>query len=180
MAMIVNPFAERFADDLRPLFKARAMLGERPMQELVKLLDEQAVSYGKGAVGVDGEMEHGGACVGPMLGGPMRAVIGGGKAMISSKVKPARASVWRSTIRTIPGRSLISTRSLCQWPTHPALVVIVIVYGGRQQSAAGMRTEPPVSVPIATMAASSATETAAPDKDPPGTQRRSAGLPGVP
>jgi hypothetical protein len=89
MAMIVNPFAERFADDLRPLFKARAMLGERPMQELVKLLDEQAVSYGKGAVGVDGEMEHGGACVGPMLGGPMRAVIGGGKAMISSKVKAA-------------------------------------------------------------------------------------------
>ena len=48
------------------------------------------------------------------------------------------------------------------------------------QSAAGMRTEPPMSVPIATMAAPSATETTAPDEEPPGMQRRSAGLPGVP
>ena len=39
------------------------------MPELVKLLDGPAVSYGKGAlVGVNGEMEHGGAYVHPMLG----------------------------------------------------------------------------------------------------------------
>src|SRR6266403_3521136 len=36
------------------------------------------------------------------------------------------------------------------------------------QSAAGMRTEPPVSVPIATAAPPSLTDTAAPDKDPSG------------
>ena len=61
---------ERFVDDLRPLFEAGAELGERLMPELVKLLDGPADSYGKGAiVGVDGEMEHGGACVHPMLGG---------------------------------------------------------------------------------------------------------------
>jgi hypothetical protein len=53
------------------------MLGERLMPELAKLLDGPAVSYGKGAiVGVAGEMEHGGACVHPMLGKPMRAAIG--------------------------------------------------------------------------------------------------------
>jgi hypothetical protein len=34
-------------------------------------------------------MEHGGACVHPMLGRPMRAAIGGGKAVISSNVKVA-------------------------------------------------------------------------------------------
>jgi Amino acid synthesis len=62
------------------------------MPELVKLLDGPVVSYGKGAiVGVDGEMEHGGACVHPMLGKPMRAAIGGGKAVISSNVKVAAA-----------------------------------------------------------------------------------------
>ena len=62
------------------------------MPELVKLLDGPAVSYGKGAlVGVNGEMEHGGACVHPMLGKPMRAAIGGGKAVISSNVKVAAA-----------------------------------------------------------------------------------------
>ena len=62
------------------------------MPDLVKLLDGPAVSYGKGAiVGVDGEMEHGGACVHPMLGKPMRAAIGGGKAAISSNVEVAAA-----------------------------------------------------------------------------------------
>src|SRR6516162_6770915 len=69
MAVIRNPFAGKFVDDLRALFEAGAMLGERLMPDLVKLLDGPAVSYGKGAlVGVDGEMEHGGACVHPMLG----------------------------------------------------------------------------------------------------------------
>jgi len=68
------------------------MLGERLMPDLVKLLDGLAVSYGKGAlVGVNGEMEHGGAYVHPMLGQPMRAAIGGGRAVISSNVKVAAA-----------------------------------------------------------------------------------------
>ena len=42
-------------------------------------------------VGVNGEMEHGGACVHPMIGRPMRAAIGGGKAVIPSNVKVAAA-----------------------------------------------------------------------------------------
>jgi hypothetical protein len=92
MAVIRNPFAGQFVEDLRPLFEAGAMLGERLMPELVKMLDGPAVSYGKGAiVGVAGEMEHGGACVHPMLGKPMRAAIGGGKAVIGSNVKVAAA-----------------------------------------------------------------------------------------
>ena len=92
MAVIRNPFAGQFVEDLRPLFEAGAMLGERLMPELVKLLDGPTVSYGKGAiVGVAGEMEHGGACVHPMLGKPMRAAIGGGKAVIGSNVKVAAA-----------------------------------------------------------------------------------------
>src|SRR5580693_507662 len=90
MAVIRNPFAGKYTEDLRPLFEAGAMLGERLMPELIKLLDGPAVSYGKGAiVGVQGEMEHGGACVHPMLGRPMRAAIGGGKAVIGSNVKVA-------------------------------------------------------------------------------------------
>jgi len=56
MAVIRNPFAGQFVEDLRPLFEAGAMLGERLMPELVKLLDGPAVSYGKGAiVGVAGK-----------------------------------------------------------------------------------------------------------------------------
>ena len=90
IAVIRNPFAGRWAEDLRPLFEAGATLGERLMPELSRLLDRPAVSYGKGAlVGVFGEVEHGGACVHPMLGRPMRAAVGGGQAVISSNVKVA-------------------------------------------------------------------------------------------
>ena len=39
MAVIRNPFAGQFVEDLRPLFEAGAMLGERLMPELVKLLN---------------------------------------------------------------------------------------------------------------------------------------------
>ena len=35
MAVIRNPFAGQFVEDLRPLFEAGAMLGERLMPELV-------------------------------------------------------------------------------------------------------------------------------------------------
>lgn len=92
LAVMSNPYAGRHADDLRALWEAGAALGERLMGELVKLLDAPAVSYGKGAiVGVAGEMEHGAACVHPMLGRPMRAALGGGKALIPSNVKVAAA-----------------------------------------------------------------------------------------
>ena len=50
----------------------------------------------------------------------------------------------------------------------------------RPHNAAGMRTEPPVSVPIEMSDMPSAVATAAPELDPPGTRDRSAGLPGVP
>src|SRR5436309_15999142 len=99
MAVIRNPFAGQFVEDLRPLFEAGAMLGERLMPDLVKLLDGPAVSYGKGAiVGVAGEMEHGGACVHPMLGKPMRAAIGRGQAVIVANVKVASPG----TLRDVP------------------------------------------------------------------------------
>ena len=48
------------------------------------------------------------------------------------------------------------------------------------QQAAGMRTEPPVSVPRATSASPSATTTAEPLEEPPGTRAGSSGLTGVP
>jgi hypothetical protein len=92
LAVIRNPFAGRFVEDLTPLFQAGAELGERMMKDLVRALEVTAVSYGKGAiVGVSGEMEHGAACVHPMLGKPMRAALGGGKALIPSNVKVAAA-----------------------------------------------------------------------------------------
>ena len=92
LAVIANPFAGRFVANLEPLWLIGAKLGDRLMPELTALLGAPAVSYGKGAiVGVHGETEHGGACVHPMLGRPMRDAIGGGKAVIPSNVKVAAA-----------------------------------------------------------------------------------------
>ena len=148
MAVIVNPFAGRSVEDLRQLFEAGATLGERLMPDLVRLLDGPAVSYGKGAlVGVDGEMEHGGACVHPMLGKPMRTAIGGGKAVISSNVKVAAAG---STLDVPLGHKDNSwsfphfdtiTVSVADAPRpNEILVVIAIADGGRLRNRCG--TEP--------------------------------------
>ena len=148
MAVIRNPFAGQFVEDLRPLFEAGAMLGERLMPELVKLLDGPAVSYGKGAiVGVAGEMEHGGACVHPMLGKPMRAAIGGGKAVIGSNVKVAAAGALldaplghKDDSWSFPHFDTI-TVSVADAPRpDEILVVMAIADGGRLRNRCG--TEP--------------------------------------
>jgi hypothetical protein len=92
MAVIVNPYAGRYVEDLTELFEAGRALGEQLMPDLVRLLAGSPVSYGKGTiVGINGEFEHGGACIHPMLGKPMRAAVGGGKAVIPSNVKVAPA-----------------------------------------------------------------------------------------
>ena len=90
MAVLQNPFAGRFVEDLGALFDLGGQLGERLMDDAVGLLAGPPVSYGKAAiVGVDGDMEHGGAMTHPKLGKPMRAAVGGGKSLIASNVKVA-------------------------------------------------------------------------------------------
>jgi hypothetical protein len=145
LAVIHNPYAGKYSDDLRQLFEAGAELGERLMPELVKMLDGPTVSYGKGAiVGVQGEMEHGGACVDPMLGRPMRAAIGGGKAVIGSNVKvaPPGASL------DVPLGHKDDSWSFAHFDTvtvtiadsprpHEILVAMVIADGGRLNNRCG-------------------------------------------
>jgi hypothetical protein len=145
MVVIRNPFAGKFVEDLRPLFEAGARFGERLMPELVKLLDGPAVSYGKGAiVGVAGEMEHGGACVHPMLGKPMRAAIGGGKAVISSNVKVAAAGAaldvplgHKDDSWSFPHFDTI-TISVADAPRPDEIVVVMVIAdGGRLRNRCG-------------------------------------------
>jgi hypothetical protein len=91
IAVIDNPFAGRYVEDLAPL----AAIGE----ELGKLLSERAVaalgisgpdaqSYGKAAlVGENGEMEHAAALLHPKMGAPVRSTLGKGAALIPSSKK---------------------------------------------------------------------------------------------
>ena len=91
IAVIANPFAGRFEADLSALIETGAALGELLTQRAVAALDispEAAESYGKAAiVGEAGEIEHAAAILHPRLGDPMRAVLGGGAALVPSAKK---------------------------------------------------------------------------------------------
>ena len=83
-AVIKNPFAGGYVEDLSQLTEYGEYLGEYLSGIAVKALGGAPVhNYGKGAiVGLKGELEHGGAILHPKLGKPMRDAIGGGKAII--------------------------------------------------------------------------------------------------
>ena len=88
LAVLENPFAGTFVDDLSELFMQGADFGQMVMKDLVALLPRVACSYGKAAiVGSRGEIEHGAAVLQPKLGQPIREALGGGEAIICSNVK---------------------------------------------------------------------------------------------
>ena len=88
LAVVGNPFAGDFGEDLTPLFEVGAQLGEMLMADAVERLSGAPVGYGKAAiVGSAGAMEHGAATIHPRLGKPMRAAVGGGEALIPANVK---------------------------------------------------------------------------------------------
>ncbi len=92
-AVIQNPYAGRYEEDLTLLTEYGEYLGDYLTKLAVKALGgAQIHSYGKGAiVGLNGELEHGGAILHPKLGKPMREAIGGGKAIIPSAKKSGAA-----------------------------------------------------------------------------------------
>ena len=88
VAVIENPLAGRFVEDLQELVKTGEELGDLLGGRAVAALGAAVHSYGKAAiVGVDGEYEHAAAILHPTLGTPFRAVVGGGKAIIPSAKK---------------------------------------------------------------------------------------------
>ncbi len=94
VAVVQNPLAGCFVQDLSPLFDIGGQLGEMLMTRAVSMLVQPPISYGKAAiVGVAGDMEHGGAMIHPKLGKPMRAAVGGGEALIPSNSKIAAVGV---------------------------------------------------------------------------------------
>lgn len=88
-AVLHNPFAGRYVEDLEPLIEASVPLGVELTGIAVAALDGRPVhSYGKGGiVGMDGELEHVAAMLHPRFGTPMREGVGGGKAIVPSAKK---------------------------------------------------------------------------------------------
>jgi Amino acid synthesis len=114
MAVIRNPFAGQFIEELRPLFEAEAMLGERLMPELVRLLNGPAVS------------------------------IGGGEAVIGSNVKVAAAGAvldvplgHKDDSWSFPHFDTITVSVAAAPRPDEILVVMAIADGGRLRNRCG-------------------------------------------
>jgi Amino acid synthesis len=90
-AVVNNPFAGCYVEDLAPLVAGSTAIGREICAIAVALLAPyKPVSYGKAAVvGLAGEQEHGNAMLTTTFGDEMRAAAGGGKAWISSFTKVA-------------------------------------------------------------------------------------------
>ena len=89
VAVVENPYAGSFAEDLKPLIEASAGLGRELAALAVRAMEPyRAESYGKAAiVGTAGEQEHANAVLTTTFADPLRTAIGGGKAWISSFTK---------------------------------------------------------------------------------------------
>ncbi len=91
VAVIANPFAGRFSENLDELMdigeELGRILGERAVAAL-GVSPSQIESYGKAAlVGENGELEHAAAILHPKLGKPLRAAVEKGAALVPSSKK---------------------------------------------------------------------------------------------
>ena len=91
IAVIENPYAGRYVEDLQQLIDAGEELGALLAERAVAALGiegPRAESYGKAAaVGENGELEHAAALLHPKLGSPVRKLLGKGAALIPSSKK---------------------------------------------------------------------------------------------
>ncbi len=91
VAVIENPYAGQFSQDLEDLMVIGEELGGILGEKCVAALGIQAAdaqSYGKAAmVGENGELEHAAAILHPRLGKPLRAAVEKGAALVASSKK---------------------------------------------------------------------------------------------
>ncbi len=91
VAVIANPFAGTYKEDLADLMEIGAELGGMLGEKCVAALGvtpDQAESYGKAAmVGENGELEHAAAILHPKLGAPLRRAVEKGAALVPSSKK---------------------------------------------------------------------------------------------
>lgn len=93
LAIIANPYAGRFEEDIQPFMDDLKPLGLEMAEKLAAVLGgaDKIEGYGKGAiVGTEGELEHGALWHVPG-GYAMRALLGDAKAIVPSTKKVGAA-----------------------------------------------------------------------------------------
>ena len=91
IAVIQNPFAEFYQENLEDLMSIGEQLGSLLGKRCIEALGikpSEAESYGKAAlIGENGELEHGAALLHPRMGTPLRREVGKGAALVPSSKK---------------------------------------------------------------------------------------------
>lgn len=91
IAVVANPFAGRYVEDLSEMIEASAEIGKVMASLAVEAMGPHKVEgYGKGGVvGLGGELEHANAMLTTTFATPLRDAIGGALAWIPSFTKLA-------------------------------------------------------------------------------------------
>ena len=91
VAVVQNPYAGRYVGDLEPMIQESVPLGKELGELAMSAFGKHEVqSYGKGGVvGLDGEQEHANALLTTAFANPIRDLLGGADAWISSFTKKA-------------------------------------------------------------------------------------------
>ncbi|NTB94893.1 amino acid synthesis family protein [Agrobacterium tumefaciens] len=88
-AVIENPYAGRYVEDLEPLYSLGGRISELLVSAAAKVIGVPASemeSYGKAAIiGTDGEIEHAAALIHPKFGAPVREAVVGKDIIPSTK-----------------------------------------------------------------------------------------------
>ena len=91
IAVIENPFADKYVEDLEMLMQIGEELGAILGKRCIKALGikpSAAQSYGKAVlIGENGELEHGAAILHPRMGAPLRKEVEKGAALVPSSKK---------------------------------------------------------------------------------------------
>lgn len=151
IAIVRNPFVDRYEADLSPLVAASVPLGRSMAAALKSALGTDTVeSYGKaGLVGVRGEQEHASALLTTAFAEPIRQMIGQAPAWISSVTKVAATGcvvdVPVNNVHDIYVRSHYDAMSICipdaPLPDEIAVIFVVMTRGRVSARVGGMTHE---------------------------------------
>ncbi len=144
-AVIRNPYAGRYVEELTELIETGEELGALLAKTAVALLPGSPHSYGKGAiVGLAGELEHAAALLHPRLGAPLRKAVNGGKAIIPSAKKIGAAGTAIDIPLHYKDAMLVRSHfDAMEFRIHDAprpdeiVVVIAVTDGGRPHARVG-------------------------------------------
>ena len=143
-AVVTNPYAGRWSDDLAELIDLGEYLGDELMRRCQEALAEPVEAYGKGGiVGEQGETEHVAALLHPKFGAPVRAAAGGVSILPSVKKRGAMGAHLDIPVHHIKAmlvRSHFDAMEICV-PDAPAtdeiVVAVAVTNGGRPHARVG-------------------------------------------